>query len=92
MSIAYPVSMVQVEKSVNLHGHGVEVGSRWVSGNLVFRSDSDGRAIREVIAGWAMARDTEGKLFVIWPARRGGKMILVIQRTDSRYCYEVEPL
>lgn len=92
MSIAYPVSMVEVESSVNMNGHGLGVGSRWVSGNLVFQAEVDGRTIRDSIEQWALARDPAGKLFIIWLAPHRNKSILVIQRADSRYCYEVVPL
>ncbi len=92
MSIAYPVSMVEVEECVNMNGHGVEAGSRWVSGNLIFRAEVNGRTIRDSIDQWALARDPWGKLFVIWVAQRIGGARLVIQRADSQYCYEVERL
>ena len=92
MSIAYPVSLVEVEESANMNGHGLKAGSQWVSGNLIFRAEVNGRTIRDSIDQWALARDREGRLFVIWLAQRIEGAKLVIQRADSHYCYEVEPL
>lgn len=92
MSIAYPVAMVRVIRSVNMNGRGVEVGSSWVSGNLLFRHHAPGQAVQASAAGWAQAEDQQGRMFFIWQPQGRQEARLVIQRVDSLYCYEVEPL
>ncbi|MFH1060733.1 MAG: hypothetical protein V1797_18895 [Pseudomonadota bacterium] len=91
MSIAYHVAEVQVCEVHGLAGLALADGSRWRTGNLLFRAPEAGETRRLQAAEWALAIDGAGRGFIIWSARHPRALGLVIQPLDSQYCYELHP-
>jgi len=92
LSLAFEIKTVQIVDVVGINGHGLALGSRWLTGNLVFKTGLPGNDRRARPRGWALARDDQGREYLIWPADHPRARGLVIQPVESRYCYEVNPV
>ncbi len=88
MSIAYQVAEVEVREVHGLAGQAMAGGSRWRTGNLLFRAQEAGETRRQRAGSWALATDSSGRGFIIWSAHHPRALGLVIQPLDSQYCYE----
>jgi hypothetical protein len=91
MSLAYQINHVKVEKVVGLQVDGLRVGSVWKTGNLLLRAPERGSTLQKKMRVWARAKDTNGRLYIMWEADNPRARSLVIQRLDSHYCFEVSP-
>jgi len=91
MSRAFPIQQLRVRAVVGMNGQHVQVGSLWLTGNLLFRADGPGSAMREGLSQWAQAVDETGRGYLLWVAAHPRAQGLVVQPLDSEYCYEVFP-
>jgi len=91
MSIAYPIITISVTAVLALESHRVTVGSRWRTGNLLFRARALGEDLLNEMGSWARAVDAAGRGYVLYRANHPKAIGLVIQPLDSHYCFEVFP-
>jgi len=91
MSIAYPVIKISVTAVVALEEYRVSFGSVWKTGNLLFRTQEYGRDLLLSMRSWARAVDGNSRDYILYAADHPKADGLVIQRLDSRYCFEAFP-
>ncbi len=91
MSIAFHVTLVEICQVEGPAAPDLRVGSRWRTGNLLFQAAEPGESLQGLHEAWALARDGQGRVFLIWRADHPRARGLVIQPLDSRYCYELSP-
>ena len=89
MSIAYSRIKVRIVEVQGLERSGLEEGSTWEKGNLLFRSPREGRVYRREKSQWARGTDAEGRSYLLWESDHYKAQGLVIQPEESCYCFEV---
>jgi hypothetical protein len=92
MSTAFPRTTVQITEVRGLEKKGVTKGSLWQKGNLLFRNRDDGQQVRLQISTWAQAIDNGGRTYLLYETGDPSSFGLVIQPSDSCYCFEVFPI
>jgi hypothetical protein len=92
MSLAFNIKTVVVVTVVGINGFDLAPGSRWLTGNLLFKAGQPGQQRRDRSPDWAVARDDQGREYLIWPADHPRARGLVIQPIESCYCYELNPV
>jgi hypothetical protein len=92
MSLAFKIKTVEVVSVTGINGLDLAPGSRWETGNLVFKAEIPGHGLRESAQGWALATDDSGREYLIWAAEHPRVRGLVIQPAESHYCYELNPI
>jgi hypothetical protein len=91
MSLAYSINKVRVIAVVGFKAHEIDLGSVWRRGNVLFRANERGSAIRSEMEKWAHALDDNGRGYLLWKPKHPKANGLVIQPLDSEYCFEVFP-
>lgn len=89
MSIAYPIKKVKIMSVTGLGGLGIQPGSSWRTGNVLFLAAHAGAELRATLDQCAEATGPDGRGYLLWVARHPRAPGLVIQPLDSHYCYEV---
>jgi hypothetical protein len=89
MSIAFSRIKVRIIEVQGLAAPGLEEGSIWEKGNLLFRSPREGRMYRLEKSQWARGTDAQGRAYLLWEADHTRARGLVIQPEESCYCFEV---
>jgi hypothetical protein len=89
MSIAYSRIQVRIVEVQGLATPGLEAGSLWEKGNLLFRSPREGRFHRREKSHWARGTDAQGRSYLLWESDHHKARGLVIQPEESCYCFEV---
>lgn len=87
MTIAYNVSFVRVAVVLGPDGAAVRPGSLWRTGKLAFKAAQPGHQLLRQPETLALAKDCQGREYIIWRADHPRLRGLVIQRLDSLYCY-----
>jgi len=89
MSIAYSRIEVRIVEVKGLKAPGLEEGSTWQKGNLLFRSPREGKIYRQEKSQWARGTDAQGRSYLLWESDHDKAQGLIIQPEESCYCFEV---
>ena len=87
MTIAFNVHFVRVAVVLGSDGSAMLPGSLWRTGKLVFKAAQAGHQLLCQPETLALAKDCQGREYIIWRADHPRQRGLVIQRLDSHYCY-----